>query len=103
MAKHFGLSGLQEAKEYLAHAVLGPRLRECTEIMLTHGGKKSAREILGPIDAVKFKSSMTLFGEVEKEPGSLWQRALDAFYDGKKDDETLKLLSEEDRKPSEDL
>ena len=58
-AHYFGISGLEEAKAYLAHPILGARLTEATQTILTHRGK-SIRKILGGIDALKFRSCMTL-------------------------------------------
>ena len=60
MSYFYGISGYEEAQEYYRHPVLGPRLREITGVLLTHKGK-SAEQIFGPIDAVKLRSSMTLF------------------------------------------
>ena len=60
MALHYGIAGLAEAKAYLAHPILGPRLIECTQAMLMHGNQ-SAHTILGQIDALKLRSCLTLF------------------------------------------
>ncbi len=89
-ARFFGIAGLAEAAAYLAHPVLGPRLAEATEAMLGWAGRRSAPAILGPIDALKFRSSMTLF-EATGGP-ALFARALDAFCDGRRDEATLELL-----------
>ena len=90
MATFYAIADAAEARAYLAHPLLGPRLAECTEAMLGHAGTKSAVAILGDIDAVKLRSSMTLFDAVE--PEARWAACLDAFYDGKRDTETLKRL-----------
>lgn len=86
----YALRSADEARLYLAHPLLGPRLRECTAAMLAHRGRR-AEEILGGVDALKFRSSMTLFESVA-EPGSIFGQALDAFYDGARDPRTLELL-----------
>jgi uncharacterized protein (DUF1810 family) len=88
--RFFGIAGLDEARAYLAHPLLAPRLAEATEAMLGWAGKRSAPAILGPIDALKFRSSMTLFEAAAG--GSLFARALDAFCGGQRDEATLELL-----------
>ena len=90
-ARLYALSGRDEACAYCTHDLLGPRLVEATEAMLAHAGTRSALEILGVIDALKFHSSMTLFEEccAAKEP---FARALDAFYAGRRDTATLALV-----------
>ena len=90
MAQLYAIADLDEARAYLAHPILGPRLRECTGAMLAHSGR-SARAILGEIDAVKLRSSMTLF-EAAGGDGSLFGACLDAFFDGARDPATLELL-----------
>lgn len=68
-AKYYGLSGVEEARAYAAHPLLGARLRECAAEVLEHLGDKSAEAILGPIDALKLKSSMDIFSAaVPDEP-----------------------------------
>lgn len=88
MSRRYALHSLQEASAYLDHPVLGPRLRECTEAVLTHAGKRSARDILGSPDDLKFHSSMTLFHRASPEE-PLFQRALKAFFAGEQDEGTL--------------
>jgi uncharacterized protein (DUF1810 family) len=90
-AQFYGIAGRDEASGYLAHPVLGPRLREITDAMLGWSDKRSAEAILGGIDALKFRSSMTLFAAVADEPAP-FTRALDAFYGGERDGLTLELL-----------
>ena len=94
MAQHYGLSGLAEARAYAAHPVLGPRLREATRLMITHAGR-SARDILGTPDDMKFHSSMTLFRQAAEDPAdaALFQQALDAFFGGDLDRQSLQILS----------
>jgi len=68
-AKFYGLSGVDEARAYAAHPLLGARLRECAAAVLEHLGDKSAEAILGPVDAMKLRSSMDIFAEaVPDEP-----------------------------------
>ena len=89
VAKHFELSGVDEAKAYLAHPVLGPRLRECARAMAALAGR-DAVAVLGPVDAAKLRSSMTLFGYVDQEP--VFAEVLDRYFDGERDQETLRRL-----------
>src|SRR5579875_2988960 len=79
MAVEFAISGLEEARAYLAHPVLGARLREATEAVLAVEGR-SASEIFGYPDDLKFHSSMTLFASVEGE--GIFARALRKYFDG---------------------
>ncbi len=90
MAQHYAIGSLAEARDYLAHPLLGARLRECTAAMLGHPDR-SAEAVLGSVDALKFRSSMTLFDAAE--PDGAFARALDAFYDGERDLRTLALLA----------
>lgn len=90
MAKRYAIRSRQEANDYLSHAVLGARLLECTGLMLAVKSK-SAFEILGTPDDLKFRSSITLFAEVAGDD-SVFRKALDRFYDGKPDQRTLELL-----------
>lgn len=89
-SKAYAISSLDEARAYLDHPVLGPRLREGTEAMLSHGDKP-ATQILGEIDAVKLRSSMTLFAHVTTGD-DLFQRALDLYFQGATDPDTLERL-----------
>ena len=92
MAYTYGISGLDEAREYLAHPILSKRLTEITEALLVHKDK-SAYSIFGDIDEMKLRSSMTLFF-LASEEGSVFERVLDTFFDGEKDYATLRLLGE---------
>ena len=68
-ARFYGLSGVDEARAYAAHPLLGGRLRECAATILPHLATVSAETILGPVDALKLRSSMTIFAEaVPDEP-----------------------------------
>jgi len=76
-AKFYGLSGVEEARAYAAHPLLGERLRECAGAILPHLATSSPEDILGPIDALKLKSSMAIFAEAT--PGDdLFQQVLQA-------------------------
>ena len=90
-AQFYAIRDLGEARDYLAHETLGPRLGDCTEAVLGWSGRKSAEAIFGPIDALEFASSMTLF---EMAGGSeTFALALDGFYGGKRDAATLERLA----------
>jgi len=91
MAQRFAIGSREEAVAYLGHGVLGPRLRECTALVTAVEGR-TAREILGSPDDVKFQSSMTLFGAVSSDPE--FSAAIAKFYGGKPDQRTLDLLSQ---------
>ena len=90
MAIHYGIKSADEARAYLADPVLGGRLREGVAAMLAHRDA-SAEATLGGIDALKFRSSLTLFEAVADDP-ALFAAALDAFYAGERDARTLELL-----------
>lgn len=89
-AQLYAIADGAEARAYLAHPVLGQRLRECTDAMLGWAGRRSAEAILGPVDALKFRSSMTLFEAAGG--GARFGEALDAFYGGERDRLTLERL-----------
>jgi uncharacterized protein (DUF1810 family) len=91
MAQRYAIANRDEARAYLDHPLLGHRLAECTDTMLGWAGRKSAQAILGSIDALKFRSSMTLFEAAEG--GSRYGRALDLFCQGKRDELTLGELA----------
>jgi uncharacterized protein (DUF1810 family) len=90
MAQAYALASLDEARDYLAHPVLGPRLLECTAAVLTHTDR-SAEQIFGGIDALKLRSSMTLFARADPDQPAFSQ-VLEAFYDGEPDARTDQLL-----------
>ena len=90
MSVRFAIDSLDEAKAYLAHEILGPRLKECTQAVLDVECKNLA-EIFGYPDDLKFGSSMTLFAKAS-EPGSIFERALQKFFHGHMDDATLRQL-----------
>lgn len=91
VSRKFAISGLVEARRYLSHPILGARLRETTEALLTHS-RKGAKAVLGELDAAKVRSSLTLFSQADPtEP--LLRAALDQLYSGGPDKKTLELLS----------
>jgi uncharacterized protein (DUF1810 family) len=87
----YAIGSLEEATAYLAHPVLGARLEECARLALAVEGK-SAREIFGPVDAMKFRSSMTLFARAAP-PGSVFTQCLDRYFGGNPD-ESPKMRSD---------
>ena len=89
-ARFFGIADAAEATAYWRHGVLGPRLALCTETMLGIAGK-TALQILGPPDHLKFCSSMTLFSRVAPDE-PLFGRAIDRYCAGRMDERTLELL-----------
>jgi uncharacterized protein (DUF1810 family) len=90
LAEYYGISSRQEAEAYLAHPVLGPRLRECTRLVTVVEGR-SIDQILGYPDNLKFRSSMTLFAATGSE-NQIFRDALQKYFAGKSDPLTLKLL-----------
>lgn len=89
MAARYAIEDRAEAEAYLAHPVLGPRLRAVVEATLLHPDK-SAHDIFGSPDDLKFRSCLTLFAEVGG--GTVFATGLDTFFDGSKDPKTLDLL-----------
>lgn len=90
-SRFFGISGREEARAFLDHELLGARLAECTDIMLGWVGRRGALQVFGPIDGLKFHSSMTLF-EAVSGGDTRYAEALDAFFGGKRDTATLERL-----------
>jgi uncharacterized protein (DUF1810 family) len=90
-AQFYAIRGREEAEAYSRHPVLGPRLAECTAAMLGWAGQRSAERILGAVDALKFKSSMTLF-EACSDLRAPFAAALEAFCSGDRDSATLERL-----------
>jgi uncharacterized protein (DUF1810 family) len=91
MAQEFAIGSLAEARAYLAHPVLGPRLAECTRILNAAADGTSATEILGPVDAMKLRSSMTLFAAAAPEERAFTD-VLTKYFGGKPDEATLERL-----------
>lgn len=79
-SEYYGLDGIDEAKTYLAHPILGARLREISQALLAHRGVRSAREIMGSgIDVRKLKTSMRLFDSIS--PSDVFAEVLHAFFE----------------------
>ena len=91
MAQTYGIAGVDEARAYLAHPLLGARLVECVQAMLAHTGLPAAG-ILGEIDAIKFRSCLTLFVAAGGQP--VFHEALQRFFAGVPDAQTLALLQQ---------
>ena len=90
MSIRFAVASLDEAKAYLAHPVLGARLRECAQLTLDVEAK-TARDIFGGIDEMKFRSSMTLFARAASDE-DLFQRCIAKYFAGASDPATLAKL-----------
>jgi len=90
MSMAYSISSLEEAKAYLIHPVLGPRLAECTRLVSQVGGR-SIEHILGHTDSLKFHSSMTLFAHAAQD-NEIFQNALQRFFGGKLDHLTMDRL-----------
>ena len=106
MSREYAISGAKEARAYLAHPVLGPRLRECARIVADTGGR-TAEQVFGSVDAMKLRSSMTLFAAAEggaaddgatgeAAPGesgaTVFREVLVKYFGGMPDEETLARL-----------
>jgi uncharacterized protein (DUF1810 family) len=91
MAWHFGLQSRDEAAAYLAHPVLGPRLRDCVARVLAVDGR-SAHDIFGSPDDLKLRSCLTLFREIDGA-GGVFGRALEKYFGGAPDPATLQRLA----------
>jgi uncharacterized protein (DUF1810 family) len=92
LAWHYGLESAADARRYLAHPLLGARLRECVGLVLAVPGR-SAHEIFGSPDDLKLRSCLTLFREIDGADG-VFGRALDRFFGGQPDPKTLQLLAD---------
>jgi uncharacterized protein (DUF1810 family) len=92
MAVRYAISGREEARAYLDHSILGPRLRECTGVVVEVEGKTAA-EIFGYPDDLKYHSSMTLFAEVEGPTERVFHKALMKYFGGEADQATLDRLA----------
>ena len=92
MSRRYAIKSAAEAKAYLAHPLLGPRLTTCSEALLSLG-KKSAHQIFGSPDDMKLKSCATLFASVSPE-GSVCHQLLSKYFEGESDSRTLQLLGE---------
>lgn len=90
LAVYYSIESLGEAKEYMNHPILGNRLIDISNELLKHD--KDINSILGDIDSLKLNSSMTLFSLVSED--KVFDKVIDKFYDGKKDDITLDIVKE---------
>jgi uncharacterized protein (DUF1810 family) len=89
-SRHFAVRSLAEARAYLRHPILGPRLVECAEALLNVEGA-SANDIFGSPDDLKLCSCVTLFAHVSPS-GSVFERVLEKFFNARRDEKTLRLL-----------
>jgi uncharacterized protein (DUF1810 family) len=90
-AKYYGIASLDEARAYLDHPELGPRLRQCLGAILQWADHKTPDQVLGTVDSMKLRSSLSLF---EAASGDIaFGRALDALFSAQRDDATLALLN----------
>ncbi len=89
-ALHFAIASREEAAAYLKHPILGPRLIDCTQLVLSVNGRTS-EQIFGEIDSLKFRSSMTLFAQATLKE-AVFEQALQKYFDGESDPLTLELL-----------
>ena len=89
-SRRYAISSLEEARAYVEHPVLGPRLEECARALLQRTGG-SARDIFGGIDAMKLRSSMTLFHRADPD-NALYSEVLDRYFAGEPDEATDRLL-----------
>ena len=89
-SRRYAISSLEEARAYVEHPVLGPRLEECARALLQRTGG-SARDIFGGIDAMKLRSSMTLFHRADPD-NALYGEVLDRYFGGEPDSATDRLL-----------
>lgn len=91
MAHQYGLASIEEARAYLAHPVLGPRLDACVEALLALH-ENNARVVLGFPDDLKLRSCATLFGRASASSSSIFARLLEKYFGGVEDPETVRLL-----------
>ncbi|MET0240639.1 MAG: DUF1810 domain-containing protein [Sphingobium sp.] len=90
-AVHYGIASIDEARAYAAHPVLGGRLRECVAALQGLPQRISAEQVFGAVDAMKLRSSLTLFAAAVPEE-ALFADALERWFGGERDDATLDLL-----------
>jgi uncharacterized protein (DUF1810 family) len=91
MAQAYGIADAVEARAYLAHPMLGSRLVACVQAMNRHAGRPAA-SVLGDVDALKFRSCLTLFDAISPQPDNPFRQALATFYGGQPDPATLARL-----------
>jgi len=90
-SRAYAIQSLDEARAYMAHPVLGTRLRECCQALMNQRNK-TAHDIFGPIDAMKLRSCLTLFAEADPQ-AVLFYNLLEKYFDGDADEATLEILS----------
>jgi uncharacterized protein (DUF1810 family) len=91
MSQEYAVSSADEARAYLAHPVLGPRLGECAAIVAGTEGR-TMDQVFGPVDAMKLRSSMTLFAAAGGDDATVFTAVLEKFFDGRLDEKTVTLL-----------
>lgn len=91
MTAHYAIRSVEEAQAYLDHPILGPRLVECAEAVVSIE-EKSAREVFGSPDDLKLRSSATLFAAVSPAT-SVFDRLLEKYFHGKRDERTVELMN----------
>lgn len=90
-ARRYGMSGVAEARAYLAHPLLGARLLECAHALEALDAGASAAGVFGATDTMKLRSSLTLFAHAAG-PGSIFERLLDRYFEGRRDELTVAML-----------
>lgn len=96
MSQRYAIGSRKEAEAYLAHPLLGPRLVECTSLVLAIEGR-TINAIMGAPDDAKLRSSMTLFAAVSDDP--VFERTLAKYFGGERDAATLEILAQLDQRP----
>ena len=91
-AQFYGISGSDEARAYLDHPVLGPRLLECCDLLL-EGARATASDVFGNVDAMKLRSCLTLFDTVAPST-SVFKQCLDRYFAGERDPLTIRMLAQ---------
>jgi uncharacterized protein (DUF1810 family) len=91
MAQHYAISGIEEAKAYLAHPLLGGHLRDCTSLVNAVSGR-TIDDIFGYPDDLKFRSSVTLFAQASRPENQVFQEALKKYFNGLPDKATMDRL-----------
>ncbi len=90
-SEFYAIQSVSEARAYLRHELLSSRLRECSQTLLLHNDK-TAEQIFGTTDAMKLRSSMTLFSAISAGPENVFQQVLVQYFSGKADRRTLALM-----------
>lgn len=96
MSQRYAIASRREAESYLAHSILGPRLVECTDLVLAVKDR-TINAIMGSPDDVKLRSSMTLFAAVSDNP--VFDRTLAKYFGGERDGATMDILARLDQRP----